>query len=79
MDDIKTKVIDLVSEQFDIPKENITDDFNVVTDIDLDSIEKLTFALTLEDTFDIEVPDADIASIQTVRDITNYINSKKTD
>ena len=66
-------MIELVSSQIDIPKEQISLDSQFVADLGFDSLDFVEFVMLVEDEFDIVVPDEESATINTVRDAVQAI------
>lgn len=64
---------DTLARQFDIDPESITEDTNLVDDIGADSLDIVELVMTLEDTYNIHISDDDIASLTTVKAISDYL------
>ncbi len=64
---------DTLAKQFDIDPESITEDTNLVDDIGADSLDIVELIMTLEDTYNIHISDDDIASLTTVKAISDYL------
>ena len=47
----------------------------VLGEIKMDSLEKLSMAMDLEETFNIEISDEDIEAFETVSDVITYLQS----
>lgn len=73
LDQIGQTVIELISEKHNIPKEQITLDSQFVADLGFDSLDQVEFVMTVEDQFDISVPDEIAEKIQTVHDAVKEI------
>lgn len=69
------RVIELVSEQIDLPKEHISLDSQFVADLGFDSLDKVEFAMTVEEEYDISMPDEKVDSIMTVGDAVREIQA----
>ena len=67
------KVQKIISDQFDLDVEKITEDTLLVEDLDADSLDLVDLVMSFEDEFQLEVPDEEIENIKTVGDIVNYI------
>lgn len=72
-EEIFTKIQDILADNFDVDKKNITKETNFTTDLDADSIDLVEFILQLEDEFGSEISDEDAEKIKTVGDAVNYI------
>ena len=67
------KVKAILSEQFDVEEDSITPDTNLSEDLEADSLDVVDLLMSIEDEFEIEVPDEEIENIKTVGDIVKYI------
>lgn len=67
------KVIDILAEHTDYPKEQITADSDLVNDLELNSFEVFSLVSEIEDEFGIQVQDEDIMKLAKVQDIVTYI------
>ncbi len=70
---LSQQVIELVSSQIGIPKEQISLDSQFVADLGFDSLDLVEFVMLVEDEFDIVVPDEESEKIITVRDAVKAI------
>ncbi len=71
------KVIGIVSEQLNIPKEDIKSASNFVADLKADSLDLVELVMEFEDQFGVQIPEADQAKIVTVGDAVKYITEKQ--
>ena len=67
------KIKNIISEQFAIPTDDITEDTVLMEDLDADSLDLIDLAMSLEDCFEVEVPDEELENFKTVGDIVKYI------
>ena len=74
--DITDKVIAIVGDQLDVPKEEITRDSSFVDDLKADSLDIVELVMALEDEFEVKIPDEDYDKIKTVGNAIDYINGK---
>ena len=66
---------DIVSEQFDIEKENVTEETDFLSDLDADSLDVVELAMSIEEAFHLpEIGEEDIRGITTVGDLVAYVN-----
>ena len=70
---LSQQVIELVSSQIDIPKEQISLDSQFVADLGFDSLDLVEFVMLVEEEFDIVVSDEESETINTVRDAVQAI------
>lgn len=70
------RVARLLSEQFDMEPEDITEDTGF-EDLGADSVDLVELSMNLEEEFGIdEMGEEDIASIHNVGDLVNYLRAK---
>lgn len=74
--DVKDKVIDIVCQQLHQPKEKVTPEASFISDLGADSLDTVELVMSLEDHFEIEIPDSDAEKITTVGEAINYIDEK---
>ncbi|HBT65284.1 MAG TPA: acyl carrier protein [Ruminococcaceae bacterium] len=67
------KVKAILSSQFDVEEDSITADTNIADDLGADSLDVVDMLMSLEDEFDVEIPDEEIERIQTVGAVVSYI------
>ncbi len=67
------KVRSLLAGQFDVDVETITADTNIMEDLGADSLDVVDMLMSLEDEFDVEIPDEEIEKMRTVADVVAYI------
>ncbi len=67
------KIKKIISEQFAIPEDDITEDTVLLEDLDADSLDLIDLAMSLEDCFEVEVPDEELENFKTIGDIVKYI------
>ena len=67
------KVKKILSEQFDVDVNELTDTTNIEEDLGADSVEVIDLLMSLEDEFQVEIPDEAIDEIRTIGDLAAYI------
>ena len=70
------KVQKILAEQLELDADEITMDSNLVEDLGIDSLDFVDIVMSLEDEFDTEFPEEDMAGIKNVGDIVKYIEDK---
>ena len=63
----------ILAEQFEIDEDDITLNSDIVDDLGADSLDLVDLVMSIEDEFEIEVPDEAIEEIKTVDDAVKYI------
>ena len=76
---VEEKVIDIVSEQLGVAKEEIKLASSFVDDLKADSLDVVELVMEFEDEFEVTIPDDDYDKIKTVGDAVKYIEDKKKD
>lgn len=77
--EIFDKVSAIVADHFDIDRAKITDDLNLQTDLDADSIDFVEFVLEVEDTFGAEIDDSEAEKLHTIGEVVDYIAAHQDD
>lgn len=67
------KVRELICHYVDIDPETLTEDTNIRSDLGLNSLELINIAVAIEDEFDLEIPDREVANIETLGDAIKVI------
>lgn len=69
------KVKAILAEQFDADEEKITVDTDLQEDLGADSLDVVDLLMSIEDEFEVEVPDEEIENIKTVGALVSYIEA----
>lgn len=69
------KVREIICAQLDIEADKVTMESGVTDNLGADSLDLVDLVMSIEDEFDIEVPDSEIENLKTVGDIVRYIES----
>ena len=69
------KVKAILREQFDVEEDSITAETRISEDLGADSLDVVDLLMSLEDEFEVEVPDDEIENIKTVGELVKYIES----
>jgi acyl carrier protein len=75
MDEIETKVIEIVSEQMGVDKGEITRETHFINDLNADSLDTVELVMEFEDEFELSIPDEEAEKIQTVGQAIDYIKA----
>ena len=67
------KLKDIIAEQLSVEADEVNLDSNIQDDLGADSLDVVDLITTIEDEFDISIPDEAVEEIKTVGDIVNYI------
>lgn len=69
------KVKAILAEQFDVEEDKITVDTDLQEDLGADSLDVVDLLMSIEDEFEVEVPDEEIENIKTVGSLVSYIEA----
>ena len=67
------KVKSIIVDQLDVDEDKVTLNSNIQDDLGADSLDVVDLITTIEDEFDLSIPDEAVEEIKTVGDIVNYI------
>jgi len=70
------KVKNVIVEQLGIDEVEVTMEANLTDDLGVDSLEIFEIVMSLEEAFEIEIPNEDIENIKDVKGIVKYIEAK---
>lgn len=73
---VEEKVIEIVSDQLGVPKEEVSRESSFVDDLKADSLDVVELVMEFEDQFEVTIPDDDYEKIRTVGDAVSYIEEK---
>lgn len=72
-EEIKEKVMKIVSEQMGVEKSELTMDTSFVNDLNADSLDTVELVMEFEDEFELSIPDEEAEKIQTIGQAVTYI------
>ena len=70
---ILEKMKEILAEQLDVDIESITPETDIADDLGADSLDVVEMLMTVEEEFDIEIPDEEIENLKTVGQVVDYI------
>jgi len=59
-----------------VDMETVTPEASFIDDLGADSLDIVELVMTMEEEFDLEIPDEDAEKIKTVNDVISYIKTK---
>ena len=70
------KVVSIIADQLDVEEEKVTMEAAIADDLGADSLDVVDLVMSLEEEFNIEIPDEEVENIKTVGDIVKFIEEK---
>ena len=67
------KICSILAEQLDIDENSITMDSAIGDDLGADSLDVVDMVMSIEEEFEVEMPDELLETIKTVGDVVKYI------
>ncbi|MBQ2774565.1 MAG: acyl carrier protein [Clostridia bacterium] len=68
------RVQKIICEQLEIDRHLVTEDASISGDLGADSLDLVDLAMSIEEEFNIEVPDDALDNVRTVNDIVKFID-----
>ena len=75
MASVQERVIDIVSEQLGVNKDQVSRETSFVNDLGADSLDTVELVMALEEEFECEIPDEEAEKITTVQGAIDYIKA----
>jgi acyl carrier protein len=72
-EEIKTKLLEILEEDFEVDKASVTDNSNLFTELDFDSIDAVDLAVRLQQFTDKKISPEEFKQIRTIADVVNAI------
>ena len=71
--EIAERIIEIVAEKMDKPKDEISEAKSFINDLGADSLDTVELMMDIEDEFDLSIPEEEAQKIQTIADAINYV------
>lgn len=71
--DIEKKVKEIIVEQLNVTEEECVPEAAFIDDLGADSLDIVELIMAMEDKFDLEISDDDLANIRKVKDVIEYV------
>jgi acyl carrier protein len=72
---IEDKVKKIIVEKLSVDLEEVVPEASFVDDLGADSLDLVELIMSMEEEFDIEIPDEQAEKLVTVQDVLNYIQA----
>ncbi len=73
--DLSDRIQSIVTEQLGVKPAEVTKDASILDDLGADSLDVVELVMTLEEAFDIEIPDDAVEEMRTIGDIQRFVES----
>ncbi len=70
------KMKEIIADQLGVSEDEVTLEASFKEDLDADSLDLLELVMALEEEYDVEIPSDDLAELNTVGDVINYLKDK---
>lgn len=70
------KVKEIIVDQLDVDEAKVTMEASIVEDLGADSLDVVDLVMSLEDEFNVKIPDEEVENIKTVGEIVKLIESE---
>ena len=71
------KLKSIVADQLDVEENAVVLDASITEDLGADSLDVVDLVMSIEEEFDIEIPDEAVEDIKTIGDIVKYIENNQ--
>ena len=75
---VEDRVKNIICDQLAVEPEKVTQTASFIDDLGADSLDIVELVMTMEEEFDLDIPDEDAEKMKTVGDVVKYISSKAT-
>jgi len=72
-DGIEAEIRAILAEQLGVELSELRPEVNILDDLGADSLDVVEMVMTLEEAFDIEVPDAEVETLRTIADVERFV------
>jgi len=67
---------EIIADQLSVSEDEVTLEASFKDDLDADSLDLFELVMALEEEYDVEIPSDDLAELNTVGDVINYLKDK---
>ncbi len=71
------RIKEILADQLDAAADSMTMESDIAADLGADSLDVVELLMTIEDEFEVEIPDEEIENIKTIGDLVKYIEANK--
>ncbi len=74
---LEERVRNIICDQLAVESEKVTLTASFIDDLGADSLDIVELVMTMEEEFDMDIPDEDAEKMKTVGDVIKYLSEKK--
>lgn len=74
---IQDRVKNIICDQLAVEQEKVTETASFIDDLGADSLDIVELVMTMEEEFELDIPDEDAEKMKTVGDVVAYVKAKK--
>ena len=72
---VEDRVCNIICDQLAVERDKVTLTASFIDDLGADSLDIVELVMTMEEEFDLEIPDEDAEKIKTVGDVVAYVKT----
>lgn len=74
--ELMERIKEIIADKLGVDIDEVTDDADLIDDLDADSLDLVDLAMAIEDEFGVTIPDEELEKIRTVRDVFKELYEK---
>ncbi|MEE3332440.1 MAG: acyl carrier protein [Myxococcota bacterium] len=74
--DVDARMGTLIVEQLGVSKEEVSAQASFIDDLGADSLDIVELVMSMEEEFDVEIPDDDVEKMKTIGDAISYLKER---
>jgi acyl carrier protein len=74
--ELDNRMVDLIVEQLGVSKEEVAPAASFFDDLGADSLDIVELVMSMEEEFDVEIPDEDVEKLRTIGDAIGYLKDR---
>jgi acyl carrier protein len=74
--DLSDRIQSIVADQLGVERAEVTKDASILDDLGADSLDVVELVMSLEQAFNIEVPDDAVEEMRTIGDVQRFVESR---
>jgi len=75
-EELMERIKEIIADKLGVDIDEVTDDADLIDDLDADSLDLVDLAMAIEDEFGVTIPDEELEKIRTVRDVFKELYEK---